>query len=485
MSMKYLLPTRPAPHRSQNGSSENGMIMVAIISIIIFLGIILMGMFSLAGANLNRAKGRIYTLEAQYAAESGADAAIATFNGGNDTYTGTTSEVEVLSASNYRATYTVTVTAGSSAKEKILTAVGRIYAPKTATTAIYKRTIQVTAQRSSTSTAASVVSRNILALDSGVKNVIGKDIYVNGFITMAKNTTNLVAENITVAGKNTGASNCSIGGTGNLVKPSSFTTPGQTKTNITVAYNNCISPPGNSSNSNFNVLANQGTISTVQSTYIPWSQYMDNSYTAATNGCNDWITGGATRDIPGSANSKRTHYPDSGNSISSGCGSSGDIDLGSNRYNLKDNAHVRANFCAASACSPTFYNPDTTLKYLFIEGTVNFDAVQTVAGSGPIALIAYGADPTSKTTVCPYGGAIYLSKNGTTSAPALYLLSTNGICLDKTKFGASPSLGGVGGKNIYIATNSGTPFDLKLDPVFPVNQIPIDLTWRAVRYQSL
>ncbi|MDB5170527.1 MAG: hypothetical protein JWO35_221 [Candidatus Saccharibacteria bacterium] len=469
----------------QRANTQSGMILVSIMSIMIFLSIIFVGMFSLAAANLNRAKGRIYSLQAQYAAESGADEAIARFNGGNDTYTGTTSEIQVLSASTYRATYTVAVTAGADSKEKVLTAVGRVYSPKNATTSNYKRTIRVIAQRSSSSVTSSVVSRNILALDTSVKTFYAKDIYVNGYITIAKNSTDLIAENIISAGKNTGSTNCSISGIGNLVKPSAFTTAGQTKTNITTAYNNCISPPGNSSNANFSVNANMGTIGKLQSTYIPWSQYMDSSYGSATNGCSDWSSGSSTQNIPKTNGSKLTHYPDSGANVSSACGTSGDLNLGSTRYNLNANAHIRASLCAASACSPTFYNPDSTIKYLFVEGTVNFNSVQTVAGSGPIVLVVYGADPASKNSICPYGGAAYLGGGGTTSAPALYMLATNGVCLDKTKFSTDPALGGISGKNIYIATNSGSPHDLKMDTSFPVNQIPIDLTWRAVRYLRL
>jgi hypothetical protein len=465
--------------------SEDGLIMVAIIGIMIFLGIIFTGMFGLAGSNLVRAKSRIMNLQAQYAAESGADVAIATLNSGNTTFTGTTSEVQVLSASTYRATYTVAVANGVDGKERVLTAVGRVYSPKTAATASYTRKIKVVTQRSSTTTASSILSRNILAVDSSVKSIQAKDLYINGFINMAKNTTNLIAENITVAGKNTGAPNCSIGGTGNLVKPTTFTTAGQTKTNITMAYNNCISPPGNSSNTDFNIAANQGNITTVQSTYIPWSQYIDPSHGNASSGCGDWAASATPQTIPKTNGSKQTHYPDSSSNISTSCGTNGDLSLGNTRYNLTDSAHVRANFCAASACSPTFYNPDSSIKFLFIEGAVNFDSVQTAAGSGPIALIIYGADPSSKTSVCPYGGSAYIGNGGTTAAPALYMLATNGICLDKTKFGATPALGGVGGKNIYISTNSGTPFDLKMDPNFPVNQIPTDLSWRAVRYQRI
>jgi hypothetical protein len=268
------------------------------------------------------------------------------------------------------------------------------------------------------------------------------------------------------------------------VKPSSFTHAGQTKTNITVAYNNCVSPPGNTSNANFNVLANQTNISTVQSMYVPYGQYMDGTYTAAGN-CNDWTTGGSTRQIPNVLGSKKTHYPDSSGNVATTCGTSGDLNLGSNQYNITDNVHIRANLCAASGCSPTFYNPSSSVHYVFIEGTVNFNSVQTASGSGPIAFIVYGADPASKTGSCPYGGAYYLGSSGNTSAPALYALASNGVCLDKTKFGSSPALGGLGGKNIYVATNPGTPFDLALDPNFPVDQIPIDLSWRAVGYERL
>lgn len=466
-------------------TSQQGMILVSIIGIMLFLGLILIGVFSLATSNLVRSKGRILQLESQYAAESGADSAIAVLNSGNTTYTGTTSEVEVLNTGQYRATYTVSVAAGSSAKERQLTAIGRIYSPSNATTAKYVRSIRVTTQQSSTNSASSIVSRNILALDSGVKNVYARDLTVNGFINMAKNTTNLVAQNIVVAGKNTGASNCSIGGTGNLVKPSSFSDPTQTRTNITMSFNNCITPPGNSSNTDFNVSANQNNVATVQSTYIPVSQYMDSSYTNSPSGCGDWTSGGTTRTIPATTGSKQTHYPDAGSTISSSCGTNGDVDLSSNTYNITDNAHIRANLCAASACNPSFYNPDPTIKFIFVEGSINFGSVQTLAGSGPIAIISYGADPSSKTSVCPYGGSAYIGNSANTAAPALYMLATNGICLDKTKFSASPALGGIGGKNIYISTNPGSPFDLTLDPNFPTGLIPIDLAWRAVRYLRL
>ncbi len=472
---------------TRDSAQQKGSILVSILAILIFLSTMIFSLVLLAQSNLVRARDRILTLQAQYAAESAADSALAILNSGNTTYTGTVSDTTLLTSSQYRATYSVSVAAGSDAKEKIITATGNVYSPATASSPTSVRKIKVTAQRTSTTTASSILSRNIIDVGSSVKTITGKDIYVNGFINMSKNTTDLIAENITVGGKNTGASNCSIGGSGNLVKPGSFSAPGQTKTNLNLAYNNCTSPPGNISNADFNVTANQGSISQVQSTFIPWSQYMDASYTDAGN-CNDWTSGGSTRSIPSGLGSKKTHYPDSISSISPSCGTSGSVNLGSYRYDITANVHLRASMCATTACNPTFYNPDpgpSGIKYIFVEGTVNFDSVQTAAGSGPIIIINYGADPASKAGVCPYGGSLFLGNSGQTSAPALYLLATNGLCMDKTKFGSDPALGGIAGKNIYVSTNSGSPFDLELDKSFPVEQIPIDLAWRATRYQRL
>lgn len=467
--------------------SETGSIIVSILVITLFLSILLSALIVYATSSLSRGRGRVLTLETQYAAESGADAALAYLN--NDpsaTYAGTGgTDITVLSNNMYKAKYSTTVAAGASGSEKIITSTGKVYSPANSAQPSYTRSIEVYAERTSDSLSITgILSRNIIELDSGVKNVFAKDLYVNGYINTNKNTTNIVAENITVAGKNTGATNCSIGGPGNLVKPTSFTTPGQTKTKLTLAYNNCINPPANTSNSDFDVSANQNTIPKVQSTFIPWSQFMDSTYTNAGN-CNDWTTGSFPRNIPSVANSKKTHYPDSSSNISTSCGTSGDLTLASGQYNITDNVHIRANLCAASACTPTFYNPTGNTRYLFVEGAVNFDSVTTAAGSGPIILISYGADPASKVSVCPLGGAIYIGNSGNTSAPAIYFLANNGICLDKTKFSTNPALGGLSGKNIYIATNPGTPFDLKLDSAFDTSKVPINLAWHASRYRRL
>lgn len=465
--------------------NSDGSIIISILIVTLFLSTFIFSLIVLANSNLVRARGRVLLLQSQYAAESGADTAIAQFNNNNTAYTGSGGEVIVLQNSLYKSTFQVTVADGASAKEKIVTSVGRVYAPANSSAPSFFRRIEVIAQRTGTTASLSMVSRNIIEIQSGVKNIRARDVYANGYINMNKNTTNLIAENITIADKKTGASNCSLGGSGNLLKPSTFSNPGQTKTKILVAYNNCINPPGNVSNANFDVSANISSISKIQSTFIPWSQYMDSSYQNSPGGCSDWSGGSFPRDIPSTGNTKKTHYPDSNSGVSSSCGATSNLNLTTGQYNIRDHLHLRANLCGTVGCSPTFNNPDAAIKFVFVEGTINFLSVDTAVGSGPIVFISYGTDPSAKNAVCPLGGAVYLGSTGNSTAPAIYLLANNGICLDKTKFGANPALGGISGKNIYVATNPGTPFDLGLDTTFPVDQIPIDLAWRAVRYRRL
>ncbi len=469
-------------------SAQQGMIVVSILMVSMFLMILAFAIINFSTVNLSRARSRVLLLQAQYASESGADATLAILNSGNTSYTGTSPDVQVVSnGAAYRATYGVVVTAGSDSKQKYITSTGKVYVPANASSPKYTRKIEIFTQRSSTTTSSSLVGRNILYIESGVKNVTTKDIYINGYIQMNKNTTNLTAENITVVDKNTGAGNCSIGGTGNLIKPSSFTNPGQTKTNITMGFNNCINPPGNTSNSNFNVLANQTNLSKIQSTYIPWSQYMDGSYQNSPSGCTDWTSGSFPRDIPSTGNTKKTHYPNSSSGVdgSGTCGTNGNLILGNGQYNIRDNVHVRANLCGTTGCTPTFYNPDATIKWVFVEGTIDFDSINTASGSGPIVFVVYGADPAGISGACPYGGSVLLGNSGTTSAPAAYFLAVNGVCVSKTKFGSANALGGLSAKNIYIDSNPGTPFDLGVDPTFPTSQIPVDLSWKSVRYRRI
>lgn len=475
-------------------SGQKGSILVTILAVTLFLTMLLMGLVVIASANLQRARGRIMQLQAQYAAESGADFAIAKLNdscaASVDVACPSTNgtEVTVLDGKQYRSTFATTVAEGVDNKEKIITSTGFVYAPKSATTPKHTRKIRIVARRTSAQTASSILSRTIIDIASGVKNIYAKEVYVNDYILLQKNGNVFVAEKVTVAGKDTTANQCSIGGVGVLQKPSDL--PAGTKAVYNLAYNNCITPPGNSSSADFEINANKTDLHTIQSMRIPWNQYMDGSYQNAVAGnCTDWTSGVSPRLIPRIGNDKKTHYPDSGTNISSSCGTSGSVALGDGiTYTIRNHAHIRANLCAASACNPIFNNPDAAdMKFVFVEGTINFDSLRTTPGSGPIVFVTYGADPASKTGACPHGGSLYLGKSNTeTLAPKAYLLATYGLCIYQTKFSTTQdALGGIAGKSIYVSSNSGNPWSLRLDPTFPVEQIPIDLSWRQTGYQRL
>ena len=79
---------RHTAHAKQRGS-----ILVTILMITFFLTSVLFGLLLLANANLYRARGRIMMLQAQYSAESGADAAITILNRGNTSFAGDATEV--------------------------------------------------------------------------------------------------------------------------------------------------------------------------------------------------------------------------------------------------------------------------------------------------------------------------------------------------------------------------------------------------------
>src|SRR2546427_995417 len=95
---------------------QAGSIVVEILVVTVFLMIIIYALVDVAGSVLHRGRGRIFGLQAQYAAESGADSAIAQLNNVSDTYSGTSSEVNLLTTTQFKATYSTTVANGSTSK---------------------------------------------------------------------------------------------------------------------------------------------------------------------------------------------------------------------------------------------------------------------------------------------------------------------------------------------------------------------------------
>src|SRR5690349_13297753 len=127
-------------------NTQSGSIIVSILIVTMFLTVLVSALLVIANATLVRARSRVLLLQAQYAAESGADAAVAQFNNGNESYTGSGGQVQVLSSTLYKSTFSTTIAAGANSNEKIITSTGYVFLPKTASTPKYSRKIEVTAQ---------------------------------------------------------------------------------------------------------------------------------------------------------------------------------------------------------------------------------------------------------------------------------------------------------------------------------------------------
>lgn len=508
----------------KNPQTQSGSVVVSILVIMMFLTITILSLAVMSQSNIQRSINRIYALQAQYSAESGADTAIAYINQPNATgdasgvYPESGQEKLLVqhtgpSTQDYRATYTA-VTApyldenGIVDNNKIkVTSTGKVYKPASSSNVSNTYKIEVIVERTTAQITSSLVSRNSVIVDSSVKKITAKSMYVNAFIEVESNVTGLVMDDLTIAGKvSQNGSLCSLIGKGYMEKRPDLV--GKAKLNM--AGLNCMDTGvGNTSNANFDITANNSELRPITSTHIPWSFKMNTALYANAGSCNDWTAGTSTSTItiPSAGNDKKTHYPNSlsgtASSGSPSCGTAGDIDLGERKIILNDHAHVRGHFCKNNAnCRPKFVNPDSANPvFVFVEGTMNFknitvskDPASPFYSPGDVVLISYSPAISGITGLngskCNGNVAtIHLSKDGSNDvlAPKLYLIATVGvICIDQTKFpGADDALGGISGHDLVISSNSGTSFNLSFNPEFPLDSIPIDLSWRAVHIKRL
>ncbi len=498
---------------------ENGSVVVSVFIIMIFLTLTVLTLSVINQSNISRSYSRLYMLQAQYAAESGADAAIAYINRADPATGGTLgsypdSGVKKLLVQNtdansqsYKAMYTATTSAvtdesGASDPNKLkVTSVGEVYRPATASNPTHRYKIEVLVERSIINASSSIVSRNSVVVDSSVKNITAKSLYINSFMNVESNSTDVTIDQLSIAGKvpQNGAA-CSLLGKGHLKKRVDLGGPVE----LTMAGVNCMDPiVGNTSSPDFTISSNDTTIRPISSTHIPWNFKMNDAYTSS-GSCSDWISGSstATIHIPATLNSKKTHYPDTLSGVATGvapsCGNGGDLNLGERTIVLDDHAHVRGHFCKNSdQCRPKFINPDSAHpKFVFVEGVINFKnvTVKEPESPGDVVLISYSP---AISGVAGVNGSkcngnvvsIHFNNDGSNNvvAPNLYVISTVGtVCIDQTKFpSTSDALGGISGHDLVVSSNSGTVFTLAFNPEFPVSEIPVDLSWRATHTKRL
>lgn len=488
-----------------NTSYQRGSIIVSLLVIMIFLTITVLSLGAISQTNIQRSVNRILLLQAQYAAESGADIALSYLNEAQPAPTG--QKMLMSHAPYYSATYEVAVSDIAANSKKALS-IGRVYRPAVTAAQLATATPDVTYKlevgytRSSTSMTSSILSRNSVEIDSSVKEVKAKSLFVNEYIKANKNGNLITIDDLTVAGKYPDSTNCSILGAGDLNRSPELVALGQ-KAKIHTGNNVCISPPGNTSNSNFDVTANDSSIQKIASTQIPWDFKMngnDGNGVYSNGPCSDW--GQASPVTIPRTTARKSHYPDTNDGVidAFACTFSGsaiapnkaDLNLSNRTYIIKDHVHVRAHLCRNYTCTPTFKNPDNDTKFIFVEGVINFQNITVDDNSvGNIAFISYSTSQTiAGSKQCPSNlAAIRIGKDGSNAvnAPKAYFIAVNGmLCIDQTKFlNGAASLGGISGKDLYISSNSGGVFYLTFNPQFPLSDIPLDLAWRTGNIKRL
>lgn len=452
--------------------SQKGVILVALLVIVATVTTVLFSVLVISSVNIRTSRLNFNLINAQYAAETGADEAIARLNAKrlNDSlpeYTGTDSDRTLLTnGSQYVVRYSATVSPGASEGQKIIRSTGKVYFPASAAEPTAIREVEVVAELKGQRAGASMMSTGIVQVSSNT-TITGKDVLVNEYIELTHPNAKLQMDGLRIAGyKTNGGRQCSIGPRGQILN----TTP--TNSVVKLGYKNC----AGTTQAGVDVTQDDSTVSKIGSLEIPWQVFMDSSYTDQGN-CTALINGG---------NLNKGHYPDKGTGasgqVATNCGTNGTLLLSNKSYALSDNVHIRANLCQSNnPCSPTFINNSTEIKYVFVEGSINFYDVKVPSGS-PIVFVSYNNG------ICCGGnntGAVYFkgtAANSTTNAPLAYFLAPKGDVYVNAKV---QSIGGVGGKNIYVSTTGGASHALPINPSFPFGDIPVDIAWYASRYRRV
>lgn len=170
--------------------SDNGFILVTIMLLTAFVFVVSLSTSQLAVNNLRAANLETYRVNAQFAADAGADKAMYEINQGlisGVDWTGTSgSEVTVADETSYKTTYkaTVTNTTINGLSRKVLKVTGRTYSPKTSTTAVSSRTYSLTVRPVEAGDFSVVTGVGGLVMENSAK-IIGGSVFVNGTIDMS------------------------------------------------------------------------------------------------------------------------------------------------------------------------------------------------------------------------------------------------------------------------------------------------------------
>lgn len=161
---------------------QNGMLILVFLIVLPFLILIATQYLRLSLTSFQVARFDQLHTEAQLAADAGADYAIEQI-GQDNTWSGTSGQVQLHSDSSLKTTYEVAVTNPDSST-KVIQATGRTFWPANTTTASRSVTIYVTLRPVSTGAFSIVSGEGGLTMSNSAK-IVGGSVFVNGEINLS------------------------------------------------------------------------------------------------------------------------------------------------------------------------------------------------------------------------------------------------------------------------------------------------------------
>jgi hypothetical protein len=163
--------------------SQNGFILLTVMTTTVFIMLIGIVSLQLITSNLRTAKAERYLVNAQFAADAGIDDTIRHLNQ-DSTWPGSGSETTLLTDPKFKTTYLTTVTPGVDDFQKFIDVTAKTYAPATSPTATYTRKYQVEMRGVGGGNFSVVTGVGGLNMLNNSK-ILGGQVYVNGQLTMS------------------------------------------------------------------------------------------------------------------------------------------------------------------------------------------------------------------------------------------------------------------------------------------------------------
>lgn len=165
-----------------NHFNERGFVIATLLGVIVITTILVATVTSRGIANYQSASSENARVNAQFAADAGLDVGLHELNQ-DETYVGSSGEINLLNSSSTRTTYEIEVSDGTSDEFKVIRSTGRTYEPASATTPKATRIFELEAEAVTSGTGPGSVVSGVggLVLNNNSK-ITGGDVIVNGTV---------------------------------------------------------------------------------------------------------------------------------------------------------------------------------------------------------------------------------------------------------------------------------------------------------------